>query len=331
MHDDYLNPALRQLRDQQVRFAPRDKKLEQAAAAEKLLAEMESSRTYTYEYLCFRITRYRPESYPDLKTTGKEAAQRSAAFHRRSVGRGQPPRPQRRRGGTDGRRFEQEVPGLDEDGVALAAAGAGQSPVRLRRPEAGGVPRQFGATFRGSQSGAGAARGPVQSTEHGGTVGNHRPRAEAGPGGRLPGGGHQTPLSAQRTQRGNRPLHLEAVRPRTSRDGHFSRQHGPVAGGDKAQDLSTVPPRPIGGFPGQTVLPDQDEHLPHRRRDAGDADHGTADGLYSQRRLRGSAPRSGNASSRVSRLRFPSIPCRRRPACPADCLPTWRACTRCRC
>ncbi|MGO8748905.1 MAG: sigma-70 family RNA polymerase sigma factor [Thermoguttaceae bacterium] len=74
MHDDYLNPALRQLRDQQVRFAPRDKKLEQAAAAEKLLAEMESSRTYTYEYLCFRITRYRPESYPDLKTTGKEAA-----------------------------------------------------------------------------------------------------------------------------------------------------------------------------------------------------------------------------------------------------------------
>ena len=26
MHTDYLNPAIRQLRDQQVRFAPRDKR-----------------------------------------------------------------------------------------------------------------------------------------------------------------------------------------------------------------------------------------------------------------------------------------------------------------
>jgi hypothetical protein len=27
MHSEYLNPVIRQLRDQQVRFAPRDKKL----------------------------------------------------------------------------------------------------------------------------------------------------------------------------------------------------------------------------------------------------------------------------------------------------------------
>ena len=32
MHTDYLNPAIRQLRDQQVRFAPREKKLEQVDA-----------------------------------------------------------------------------------------------------------------------------------------------------------------------------------------------------------------------------------------------------------------------------------------------------------
>ncbi len=73
MHTDYLNPAIRQLRDQQVRFAPREKKLEQVDQAERLLAELESGRTYTYEYLCYRITRFRPGSYPDMRIPGREA------------------------------------------------------------------------------------------------------------------------------------------------------------------------------------------------------------------------------------------------------------------
>jgi RNA polymerase primary sigma factor/RNA polymerase sigma factor len=73
MHTDYLNPVIRQLRDQQVRFAPREKKLDQVNRAERLLAELEPERTYTYEYLCFRITDYRPESYPGTKLSGEEA------------------------------------------------------------------------------------------------------------------------------------------------------------------------------------------------------------------------------------------------------------------
>jgi RNA polymerase primary sigma factor len=73
MHADYLNPAIRQLRDQQVRFAPREKRVEQAAQAERLLAELDPARNYPYEYICYRITNYRPESYPDLKLTGQEA------------------------------------------------------------------------------------------------------------------------------------------------------------------------------------------------------------------------------------------------------------------
>ena len=73
MHTDYLNPALRELRDQQVRFAPREKKIEQVNSAEKLLSELDPNRTYTYEYLCYRVTNYRPEAYPDLKFTGEEA------------------------------------------------------------------------------------------------------------------------------------------------------------------------------------------------------------------------------------------------------------------
>jgi RNA polymerase primary sigma factor/RNA polymerase sigma factor len=73
MHSDYHSPIIRQLRDQQVRFAPREKKIEQVNRAEKLLAELDANRTYTYEYLCFRITDYRPESFPNLKLSGKDA------------------------------------------------------------------------------------------------------------------------------------------------------------------------------------------------------------------------------------------------------------------
>jgi RNA polymerase primary sigma factor/RNA polymerase sigma factor len=73
MHTDYQNPILRELRDQQVRFAPREKKIEQVNRAEKLLAEMEPGTTYSYDFLVYRITDFRPESYPHLKLSGGEA------------------------------------------------------------------------------------------------------------------------------------------------------------------------------------------------------------------------------------------------------------------
>jgi len=72
MHADYVNPVMRELRDQQVRFAPREKKLEQVNRAEKLLAELDPSRTYTYEYLCYRITDFRPQAHPNKKLSGDE-------------------------------------------------------------------------------------------------------------------------------------------------------------------------------------------------------------------------------------------------------------------
>ncbi len=74
MHTEYLNTVLRQLRDQQVRFAPREKKLEQVSRAEKLLAEIEPARTYPYDYLCYRITDFRPDSFANLKITGNDAS-----------------------------------------------------------------------------------------------------------------------------------------------------------------------------------------------------------------------------------------------------------------
>ncbi|MGQ9574111.1 MAG: sigma-70 family RNA polymerase sigma factor [Thermoguttaceae bacterium] len=74
MHSNYLNPAIRELRDQQVRFAPREKKIEQADLAEKLLDELQEDRLYPYQYLCYRITKFRPQAYPDVKLAGREAS-----------------------------------------------------------------------------------------------------------------------------------------------------------------------------------------------------------------------------------------------------------------
>ena len=73
MHKDYVNTTLRELRDQQVRYAPREKKLDQADRAERLLCELDPSRTYTYEYLCYRITDFRPESHLNVKMSGDAA------------------------------------------------------------------------------------------------------------------------------------------------------------------------------------------------------------------------------------------------------------------
>ncbi|MDX1943861.1 MAG: sigma-70 family RNA polymerase sigma factor [Pirellulaceae bacterium] len=73
MNTGYVTPVLKQLRDQQVRFAPRDRKLDQINRAEKLLAELDRERNYTYEYLCYRITDYRPEASPHASMSGEEA------------------------------------------------------------------------------------------------------------------------------------------------------------------------------------------------------------------------------------------------------------------
>ncbi len=73
MHSDYRVPVLRQLRDQQVRFAPREKKLDQANRAERLLNELDPKRTYPYEYLFYRITEFRADSAPHTLIEGEQA------------------------------------------------------------------------------------------------------------------------------------------------------------------------------------------------------------------------------------------------------------------
>ena len=68
----FKHPALKQLTDQQVRFAPPARRLEQLARAQKLLGEIEPNRAYPYQFVCFRVTDFRPESYPDLLIPGAD-------------------------------------------------------------------------------------------------------------------------------------------------------------------------------------------------------------------------------------------------------------------
>jgi RNA polymerase sigma factor (sigma-70 family) len=70
--DNYRHPAMRQLKDQQVRFAPLDKRLEQVDRAEALLSEIDADRKYPYQFICYRITEFRPDGYPGLLLDGAE-------------------------------------------------------------------------------------------------------------------------------------------------------------------------------------------------------------------------------------------------------------------
>ena len=74
MGNSYCHPALKQLKEQQTRFAPRERRLEQIDRAELLLGEIDLGRCYPYEYLCFRITGFRPEGSPALVLDGKDVA-----------------------------------------------------------------------------------------------------------------------------------------------------------------------------------------------------------------------------------------------------------------
>jgi RNA polymerase sigma factor (sigma-70 family) len=70
----FKTPALKELTDQQVRFAPETRRQEQAARAARLLAEVEPGKLYPYQFVCYRITEFRPDSYADLLIPGADLA-----------------------------------------------------------------------------------------------------------------------------------------------------------------------------------------------------------------------------------------------------------------
>ncbi|HWE40412.1 MAG TPA: sigma-70 family RNA polymerase sigma factor [Isosphaeraceae bacterium] len=70
MGTSYRHPALRQLKEQQARFAPRERRGEQIDRAEQLFHEIRAEKQYPYELICFRITGFRPDSAPALVLDG---------------------------------------------------------------------------------------------------------------------------------------------------------------------------------------------------------------------------------------------------------------------
>ena len=60
----YKHPALKELADQQVRFAPPPRRLEQLKRAEQLLTEVHPDKAYPYQFVCYRVTDYRPDAHP---------------------------------------------------------------------------------------------------------------------------------------------------------------------------------------------------------------------------------------------------------------------------
>src|SRR5262249_27623304 len=64
--------ALKELTDQQVRFAPPARRLHQLARAERLLAEIDPQKDYPFQYVCYRLTDYRPDAYAELLIPGQD-------------------------------------------------------------------------------------------------------------------------------------------------------------------------------------------------------------------------------------------------------------------
>jgi RNA polymerase primary sigma factor len=76
----FRHPALSELTDQQVRFAPPARRREQVAKAQRLLDEADPARAYPYQFVCFRLTDYRSDAYPDLLVTGGDLKHDLALF-----------------------------------------------------------------------------------------------------------------------------------------------------------------------------------------------------------------------------------------------------------
>jgi len=80
---DFRTKALRELAEQQTRFAPPMRRQAQVASALKLLTEIESGKPYPYQYVCFRVTEYRSESHQDLLIVGDDLRHDLELFIRR--------------------------------------------------------------------------------------------------------------------------------------------------------------------------------------------------------------------------------------------------------
>ena len=80
---DFKYSAMKELTEQQTRYAPPARRQEQVSRAERLLTEIEPGKSYPYQYVCFRVTDYRSDSHPDLLLGGDDLRNDLTLFIRR--------------------------------------------------------------------------------------------------------------------------------------------------------------------------------------------------------------------------------------------------------
>jgi RNA polymerase sigma factor (sigma-70 family) len=66
----YKQHPLKELADQQVRFAPPARRLEQLKRAEQLLTEIDPAKAYPYQFVSYRVNDFRSELHPALLLPG---------------------------------------------------------------------------------------------------------------------------------------------------------------------------------------------------------------------------------------------------------------------
>ncbi len=79
---EFLTPALAELTDQQVRYAPAARRREQVSRAATLLGEIDPQRSYPYPFVCYRITDFKSANYADLLIPGADLVADLTAFIR---------------------------------------------------------------------------------------------------------------------------------------------------------------------------------------------------------------------------------------------------------
>ena len=70
MSSSYHYPVLKELADQQIRFALKEKKIEQSRRAEELYRSIDPKGEYSYRFVCQGITEFRSDSYAEVRFRG---------------------------------------------------------------------------------------------------------------------------------------------------------------------------------------------------------------------------------------------------------------------
>lgn len=81
---EFKTQVLKELTEQQTRYAPAARRQAQITNAQKLVSEIEPGKSYPYQYVCFRVTEYRSDAYPDLLIRGDDLRHDLEAFIRRA-------------------------------------------------------------------------------------------------------------------------------------------------------------------------------------------------------------------------------------------------------